>query len=368
MTQKVVFQTLGTASGKQIGVATLNVEAALNALDLDMVRALTAQLKAWQADDDIAMVMLDGAGDKAFCAGGDVRALYQASKEAPGSTETLAKTFFEEEYRLDYFIHEFGKPFMVWGDGIVMGGGLGLMAGASHRIATERSRIAMPEITIGLYPDVGGTFFLAHMPEKTGVFLGLTAFQMNGADALYAGTANFLLESDDKEPLLDALAEVAWDDNSEANHQRLSDVLGTRTMPEQPSFLKDNAELICELCSGSLETVIERFKALPDDSHKSLLRARDTLLAGSPLSAHLVWHQAIIGEELSLNDCFRWELGVSVNCCAHGDFVEGVRALLIDKDRNPIWQYADVASVPAEVIGSLLSSPWQGEQHPLQDL
>ncbi|WP_372872678.1 enoyl-CoA hydratase/isomerase family protein [Shewanella sp.] len=368
MTQKVVFQTLGTASGKQIGVATLNVETALNALDLDMVRALTAQLQAWQTDDDIAMVLLDGAGEKAFCAGGDVRALYQASKEAPGSVDTLAKVFFEEEYRLDYLIHEFGKPFMVWGDGIVMGGGLGLMAGASHRIATERSRIAMPEITIGLYPDVGGTFFLAHMPEKIGLFLGLTAFQMNGADALFAGTANYLLGSDDKEPLLDALAEVMWDDDDTVNHTRLTEVLNARNVPAQESFLKTNMDTITALCTGELEDIVRRFEALSSQDAPQLIRARDTFLAGSPISAHIIWHQAIIGDELSLDNCFHWELGVSVNCCAHGDFVEGVRALLIDKDRTPKWQFADVASVPQEVLVKLLTSPWQGQTHPLNNL
>jgi enoyl-CoA hydratase/carnithine racemase len=368
MTQKVVFQTLGTVSGKQIGVATLNVEAALNALDLDMVRALNAQLKAWQTDDDIAMVLLDGAGEKAFCAGGDVRALYQASKEAPGSVDTLAKVFFEEEYRLDYLIHEFGKPFMVWGDGIVMGGGLGLMAGASHRIATERSRIAMPEITIGLYPDVGGTFFLAHMPEKIGLFLGLTAFQMNGADALFAGTANYLLGSDDKEPLLDALAEVMWDEDASANHGRLSAVLCAREVPAQESFLKAHHETISALCEGELTDIAQRFKALDEEGAPHFMRARDTFLAGSPLSAHIIWHQAIIGDELPLDDCFHWELGVSVNCCAHGDFVEGVRALLIDKDRNPKWQFADVASVPEDVLERLLTSPWEGGAHPLDNL
>ncbi|MBT1444974.1 enoyl-CoA hydratase/isomerase family protein [Shewanella sp. JM162201] len=368
MTQKVIFQTLGTASGMQIGVATLNVEAALNALDLDMVRALSAQLKAWQTDDEIALVLLDGAGEKAFCAGGDVRALYQASKDAPGNIDTLAKVFFEEEYRLDYLIHEFGKPFMVWGDGIVMGGGLGLMAGASHRIATERSRIAMPEITIGLYPDVGGTYFLGHMPEKIGLFLGLTAFQMNGADALFAGTANYLLGSDDKEPLLDAIAEVSWDKDAAANHRRLSALLETRPTPSQDSFLASHQDEIARLCEGELTEIAARFAALDVEAKPEFKRPRDTFLAGSPLSAHIIWHQAIVGDEFSLDSCFLWELGVSVNCCAHGDFVEGVRALLIDKDRNPKWQFADVAAVPDDVVRRLLTSPWQGQPHPLADL
>lgn len=132
-TQNVVFQTLATASGKLVGVVTLNVEKALNALDLDMVRAMTVQLNLWKKDPLIACVVLDGSGEKAFCAGGDVRALYHASVAAKGQVTEVAKVFFEEEYRLDYLLHTFGKPVLVWGDGIVMGGGLGLMAGADRK-------------------------------------------------------------------------------------------------------------------------------------------------------------------------------------------------------------------------------------------
>ncbi|QSX41921.1 enoyl-CoA hydratase/isomerase family protein [Shewanella cyperi] len=363
--QKVIFQTLGTASGKLIGVATLNVEAALNALDLDMVRALTGQLQAWHNDSNIAMVLLDGAGDKALCAGGDVRALYNASKENPGSTETLAKTFFEEEYRLDCLIHNFGKPILVWGDGIVMGGGLGLMAGASHRVATERSRIAMPEVTIGLYPDVGGSYFLSRMPGKLGMFLGLTAWQMNGADAFFVGTANFFLGSNDKEPLMDALAEVAWSDDEAANSAALSAVLESRPQPEQASVLRKYEDEINALCEGSVADIMARFEAL---DNPDFARARGALLAGSPLSVQLIWRQAQLDKGMSLEDCFRWELGVSVNCCALGDFVEGVRALLIDKDRNPSWQFAHATEVSDEAIAKLLTAPWSAEAHPLADL
>jgi len=367
----VVFQTLGTASGKQIGVVTLNVEKALNSLNLSMVNAMTQQLLKWQANDDIAMVMLDGAGEKAFCAGGDVRAIYHASIKSPGEVTEQAETFFEREYRLDYLLHTLGKPVMVWGDGIVMGGGLGLMAGASHRVLTERSRIAMPEVTIGLYPDVGGSYFLNRMPGKTGLFLGLTAYNMNAGDAKYVGVGNHYLNSESKEPLLDHLATLSWSDDCELNHSLLTEQLNA--MEQEVSvtlplgLLETRQAEIDGLMRGSLVEIIERVSGF--DCHDSWLeRPLKTLLSGSPISWHLIYHQAQLGTTLSLAEVFKFELGCSVNCCAIGDFSEGVRALLIDKDRQPKWRYREVTAVPQDLIAQLITSPWAETEHPLKTL
>lgn len=367
----VVFQTLGTVSGKQIGVVTLNVEKALNSLNLEMVRAMTAQLTAWQSDHDIALVMLDGAGEKAFCAGGDVRTIYHASVKTPGELTSDAVEFFENEYRLDYLLHSFGKPVMVWGDGIVMGGGLGLMAGASHRILTEYSRIAMPEVSIGLYPDVGGSYFLNRMPGDTGLFLGLTAYNMNAGDARFVGIGNHYLNSDDKEPMLDHLATLPWSDDANANHGLLShelDQLELKVMIDMPdSHLASQQEEISELMAGSLNEIVER--VLQSDFRESwLARPMKTFLSGSPISWHLIYRQAKLGTELSLVDVFKFELGLSVNCCAVGDFSEGVRALLIDKDRTPHWRYASVDQVPDNLIEQMLKTPWTEQNHPLETM
>ncbi len=372
---KVVFQTLGCEGGKQIGIATLNVEKALNALDLDMVRLLKAQLEAWREQDEIVCVVLDGAGEKAFCAGGDVRAITEASRANPGEIAPEAQTFFTEEYQLDYLIHTLGKPVMVWGDGIVMGGGLGLMAGASHRVVTQTSRIAMPEVTIGLYPDVGGSFFLNRMPGRTGLFLGLTGYNMNGADALYVDLANFAIDRDNKEPLWDALAEVHWQDDANTNHDLLSQALNGFSDDNiaDNSRLKAHQARIDELMAGSLADIHSCLSAL-DDTHLQergeawLGRARDTFLAGSPLSWNLIEAQMQLGTEMELADCFRMELGWSVNCCAHGDFCEGVRALLLDKDRNPQWQFASLEAVTQEAMDKLMTSPWDEASHPLNTL
>ncbi|MBE7214251.1 enoyl-CoA hydratase/isomerase family protein [Shewanella benthica] len=367
----VVFQTLGTASGKLIGVMTLNMEQALNSINLEMVQLMFAQLTRWQDDDAIAMVMLDGAGEKAFCAGGDVRAIYHASVATPGELTEQATEFFEQEYRLDYLIDTYVKPILVWGTGIVMGGGLGLMMGASHRVVTERSRIAMPEVTIGLYPDVGGSYFLNRMPGKLGLFLGLTAYNMNAADAKYVGIANYYIQDDDKQPLLDSLACLNWGDDTEVNHSLLSDELN-RTGAKASAGLakgllethKDNIDV---LMSGSLNEIMARVSELKL-KESWLARPIKTMLSGSPISLQLIYRQAQLGIDLSLAEVFRFELGLSVNCCALGDFAEGVRALLIDKDRNPQWKFNQVADVPTSLIEQMLSSPWSLASHPLAQL
>lgn len=368
----VVFQTLGTVSGKQIGVATLNIEKALNALNIEMVEALTHQLSQWRSDNNIAAVVLDGAGEKAFCAGGDVRAIYHAAVATPGEVTAQATEFFSQEYQLDYLLHTFGKPVVVWGDGIVMGGGLGLMAGASHRIVTEHSRIAMPEVTIGLYPDVGGSYFLNRMPGKAGLFLGMTAYNMNGADAHYVGIGNHYLNRDDKELLFDAMATIDWSDDKASNHQRLhaliDDMQADCKTPLAPSQLQTHQTQIDALMSGDLPAIVERVSSLDSEIKEAqpwLAKACKVMLAGSPISLALVHKQAQLGTEMTLAEVFKFELGLSVNCCAKADFAEGVRALLIDKDRNPNWLYKDVASVPNELLAQLMQSPWDENTHPL---
>lgn len=367
----VVFQTLGTVSGKQIGVVTLNVEKALNSLNIEMVQAMILQFKAWQSDDDIALVMLDGTGEKGFCAGGDVRAIYHASMNKVGELTQEAVDFFKHEYRLDYLLHSFGKPIMVWGDGIVMGGGLGLMAGASHRVVTECSRIAMPEVSIGLYPDVGGSYFLNRMPGKTGLFLGLTAYNMNAGDAKYVGIGNHYLNRDYKEPMLDHIATLPWSNDASANHDILTNELNSLediAMIDIPkSQLAAEQEMISGLMAGSLNDIVERVSAA-DFSGSWLARPMETFLSGSPISWHLIFRQAMLGVDLSLTEVFKFELGLSVNCCAMGDFAEGVRALLIDKDRQPNWHYQSVTDVPQALIDKMFSSPWTDKNHPLEML
>ncbi|WP_417763764.1 enoyl-CoA hydratase/isomerase family protein [Shewanella sp.] len=368
--EPVLFSTLVSSDGHQIGVATLNAPTSLNALSLDMVHALSQQLLRWQHDDSIACVLLDSAGDKAFCAGGDVRAMYQVQSQQPGKVCQAVVDFFEAEYRLDYQIHTYGKPIVVWGDGIVMGGGLGLMMGASHRIATERSRIAMPEVTIGLYPDVGGSYFLSRMHGKTGLFLGLTAYNLNAADAHYCGIANHFLASSEKQRLLQALSTVKWGRNNSLNQQKLHDLLDELAQSSSEhlgqSRLKANQAIIDKLMAGTLPEIVARMQQLNGDQ-SWLQQAQRTMLAGSPQSWSLAYAQCQLGAEMSLAECFQFELGLSVNCAAIGDFCEGVRALLVDKDKQPRWAFGAQTLPSAAQLQALLASPFF-HHHPLARL
>ncbi|EKE71006.1 enoyl-CoA hydratase/isomerase family protein [Gallaecimonas xiamenensis] len=369
MTELVQFDELDTANGKCIGVAKLNSEKSLNALSEAMIDLLGPQLRAWEADPRVAMVVLEGAGDRAFCAGGDVVALYNAMKEG-GNGGQAVETFFLKEYRLDYQIHCLKKPVLVWGHGIIMGGGLGLMSGASHRVVTETARIAMPEITIGLYPDVGGTYFLSRMPGKSGLFLGLTAANINAADALYVDLADHFIPSEDKGRLFDALCHVSWGETLSLNHEKLTQALKTLEQPARVKMprgqVKGHQEQIDQLCAGEdLGQIVERICRLESDD-AWLTKARDALKHGSPLSAAIVFEQLKRGAKLSLAEAFRLEAGLSWRCGEFGEFQEGVRALLVEKDRQPQWRFGTVADVDPAVLARFFESPWH--QHPLADI
>ncbi|MCP5163166.1 MAG: enoyl-CoA hydratase/isomerase family protein [Hahellaceae bacterium] len=352
--QRILFEEVETYSNHVIGVATLNAEASLNALTLEMIDSLSARLEAWQADELVVCVVLQGAGEKAFCAGGDIVQLYQSMKAHPTGPNPYAEAFFSREYQLDYLIHTYAKPLICLGHGIVMGGGLGLMAGASHRIVTESSRIAMPEITLGLFPDVGGSWFLNQMPERIGLFLGLTGASINATDALYLGLADHFLESGKRSALLPLLKEADWTGVPDVNHMLVTMALmqlsAGETDKKPAAQVEAHQALIRNVTRGrSLVKVCEQILAL-DTGDSWLRRAQQNLQRGCPVSAHLVWHQTREGRYWSLEEVFEHELRMALQCTRHPDFAEGVRALLIDKDNQPRWQYASVAEVPESWI------------------
>ncbi|GAB57401.1 enoyl-CoA hydratase/isomerase family protein [Rheinheimera nanhaiensis] len=368
----VLYQQLAAHNGKKIGVATLNSEKSLNALSLPMVESLLPQLQAWQADNSISMVVLQGAGDKAFCAGGDIRDLYKAMLDKPGEYAPYVEEFFTKEYTLDYLIHTFGKPVLVWGNGIVMGGGLGLMAGASHRVVTATSRIAMPEMAIGLYPDVGASWFLNRMPAGCGLFLGLTGASINAADAKFIGLADHFLLHERKEALLEKLLSINWGETIALNHQKLSDLLRSeeeqcRTQMPLSNIRPHQSAIEALAKHDSLQSVIAAVNAMPGED-KWLQKAKESLAYGSPITAHIVFELLKLGQSKILADSFRLELGLSVQCGKLGEFTEGVRALLMDKDLQPKWQYKTVDEVPQPVIDELFRSPWAANEHPLREL
>ena len=353
MTEPVVlFKEIPTANGKRFGIATLNAPASLNALSVDMVRLLTPKLREWAADSAVVGVMLDAAGEKAFCAGGDLRQLYQTLLDCKAERNEYAERFFGEEYELDYLIHTFPKPFVCWGHGIVMGGGVGLMAGCSHRVVTEGSRVAMPEVNIGLYPDVGGSWFLRRTPGRTGLFLAFTAAQINAADAIFAGLADVLVPHTAKAQVLEAIGTAAWKSAQGADRALMSALLAKAgegaAMPA--SKLREHFDLINATLAGEDLLVIDRrLRALQSDD-PWLQTAVKTYAKGAPSSVALSWAlwQRVL--RMSLAEVFRLEYRASLGFCAHADFAEGIRAVLVDKDRNPKWTPATLAEITPDFV------------------
>ncbi|GMG88358.1 enoyl-CoA hydratase/isomerase family protein [Biformimicrobium ophioploci] len=364
-----VITEVRVADQGAVGVITLNSEKTLNSLTLDMVREFTSCLNDWQTDDNIAAVFLQGAGEKALCAGGDIQELYRSASGTTSGPCVYAETFFEEEYRLDYLIHTYTKPLICWGHGIVMGGGLGLMAGASHRVGTEKTRIAMPEITIGLYPDVGGTYFLNRMPHRIGLFLGLTASSINLTDALYTGLVSHAAHAAQREAFLTSLCQQAWrpGNQKEANSSIIDEVLSAHALTELPQGnLEGMAVAIEAACSQqTLEEIIDAIDALEGDS-PWLDKAKAALKAGSPLSARLIHEQLERCQGLDLAAVFKAEMLLSTRIVRNREFSEGVRALLIDKDNQPNWQFQRIADIPEELVEQFFTPPWA--TNPLYDL
>ena len=342
-----------------VGRLTLNSPATLNSLTRDMVDLLQDALDRWRDDPAVAVVAIDGAGEKAFCAGGDVQALHASAVGTPGGPCEYAESFFEREYRMNYTLHTYPKPVLCWGHGIVMGGGLGIMAGCSERVVTEATRIAMPEVSIALFPDVGGSWFLNHMPGASGRFLALTAAAVNATDALFCGLADRFIAAAQKDDVFTALTATSWSGDATANRALLRRLLRTAsdgTPADAPAAqVEPHLAVINHLCDGDdVHDVIDRILALETDD-RWLTRARDGLAHGSKLAA--LW----IDREV-----FQSELSLGTNIVRHPEFAEGVRALLIDKDRNPRWAYERSRAVPDEVLDGFFEAPWP--KNPLADL
>lgn len=365
----VMFEERPGLHGFRIGIATLDAEKSLNALSLPMIEALSHQLGVWQNDPQIACVVLRGNGGKAFCAGGDVRKLVDACREQPGEVPTLARRFFADEYRLDYLIHSYGKPLICWAHGYVMGGGMGLMQGAGIRIVTPSTRLAMPEISIGLYPDVGASWFLARLPGRLGLFLGLTATQMNARDALDLDLADRFLLDTQQDDLIEGLVQLNWREQPAVQLHSLLQALEHEVRGELPQAqLLPRRERIDALLDCA--NVVEAWHALApltEDSDALIAKGAKTLVSGCPLTARLVWEQIRRARHLSTAEVFRMEYAMSLNCCRHPEFPEGVRARLIDKDNAPHWHWPDIAAIPDAVVNAHFDATWEGE-HPLADL
>jgi len=368
-TEVVLFETLTSQSGHHIGLVTLNTPRTLNGLSLDMARLLDRQLKVWRDDANVTAIVMRGAGDRAFCAGGDLHCIYKsmvAHAGQPGHENAFACNFFAEEYALDYLIHTFPKPIICWGDGIVMGGGMGLMMGASHRIATEHSRLAMPEITVGLFPDVGGSWLLSRAPGRTGLFLGLTGLTIHAGDAIFCGMADYYVKRDEWAALLTAFKQTDW--SASIHDFQLSTDAIMMLQTEEPRLgpVRQYFDEINRVCAGfDLEHIVQAIQTLSNHPEEAFHRAVKNLQDGCPGTARLAWLLYQRAPLLSLIEILKLEYGVAVECAASGSFQEGIRALLIDKDRTPHWPTATLAETAGDWSKPYFVFETTDPRHPL---
>ncbi len=291
VTSKVNVAKIVCADGSFIGVLELDNPKALNALSYVMLEQLYNQLNEWQSDDSIVAVVLHAQGEKAFCAGGDIQAVYRVleNKEQDfDSAFSAMDTFFDLEYRCDHLIHTYSKPIIAWGHGYLMGGGVGVFMGASHRVAETTTRFAMPEIKIGLYPDVGATYFLNQLPKHFALFLGLTACQINATDMKALGLGQWIAPTGSKELFFEQLTSTHW--NSEPNiNEKIATLLSALEVKEpSEGLMLPHASLIEQLCCGDLSTIVKAITRA-DVSDKWFINAQKSLSYGSPLSLNITY-------------------------------------------------------------------------------
>jgi enoyl-CoA hydratase/carnithine racemase len=373
----IIIETRGCA-----GLITLNRPQALNALSLPMVRQITAALLEWKAHSAIKLVAIRGMGKNpahvtgstapaftpfgSFCAGGDIRFFHQAALTGDSALED----FFTEEYALNYLIHTYPKPTIAFMDGIVMGGGMGISQGASHRIVTERTKMAMPETGIGLFPDVGGGYFLSRCPGRVGEYLALTGQLIGAEDAVANQLADAHVSAADLHTLWDALPAV-----SDASAASIDNLLATKKIASRASFhwaIGQNSSKIDTIFA--LKTVPEIMQALEQDGTAWANETAVALRKRSPLMLHVVLELIRRARDMSLADDLRLERDLVHHCFhtkhlqrsgASSETVEGIRALAVDKDHAPRWNPARIEDVTTEMVAPFFVSPWAVGAHPL---
>ena len=353
----------------QSGFITLNRPAALNALSLAMIRAITQTLLAWRDCESVQTVALRGVNKTgpfgAFCAGGDIRFFHQAALAGNPALED----FFTEEYALNHLIHNYPKPTVAFMDGIVMGGGMGLAQGMSLRIVTERTKMAMPETQIGLFPDVGGGYFLSQCPGHIGEWLGLTGELVAPNDAVAFGLADALLDSQNLPALWHALGELGSPGKDEIQSLVALHSIATKNHSTRARALVDPI--------FSRNSIPEIVAALQADTSAWAQETHTHLRHKSPLMLHVTLEQIRRARSMSLANDLRMERDLVHHCFnprhmgktpALSETVEGIRAQAVDKDRAPRWSPATIEEVTAEMVQPFFASPWAASEHPLKAL
>lgn len=354
-----------TSVSNGTGLIVLDRPKALNSLSLEMVRALTAALLAWRDSPEVDAVVIRSSSEKALCAGGDIRFFYDVGRDTPQAGSALLEDFFTEEYALNHLIHFYPKPYIALMDGVVMGGGMGVAQGGPEcriRIVTERTKMAMPEVNIGLFPDVGGSYFLSHAPGQLGNYLGVTGVTIGAADALYAGLADYFVPSAELPALLALLEATAG--------AQLRAAIADFAAPFQRSagesqLAAQRSAIDRHFAAGSVPAITA---SLQQDDSAFAQKTLQLMATRSPLMM-CVTHELIKrGAALDVADCLRMERALVRRNFEHGEVIEGVRALVIDKDNAPQWRPAKLAEVSDEQVQQMFAPVWPAYAHPLRHL
>jgi enoyl-CoA hydratase/carnithine racemase len=354
-----------TSTAHRTGFITLDRPKALNSLSLAMVRALTEVLMAWRDDPQIDAVVIRSSSEKGFCAGGDIRFFHECGRVTPMGGSALLEDFFTEEYALNFLIHYYPKPYIALMEGVIMGGGMGIAQGGPDcalRIVTDRTKMAMPEVNIGLFPDVGGSYFLSRAPGKLGNYLGLTGLTIGAADALYAGLADVFVPQAQMEALAQLLAITP-------GAQMRDEILAFAAQfggQEGPSTLRAERAAIDRHFSGA--TVPAIMASLEADGGEFAGKALAAMRTRSPLMMCVTRELLARGAELDVADCLRMERTMVRHNFEHGEVLEGVRALVIDKDNAPVWNPPELDQVSDAMIARFFAPVWPAHAHPLRDL
>lgn len=360
-------QFVQTRIQNRVGQIILDRPKALNSLSLDMVRAITAALLAWRDDDQVDAVLIRSSSERALCAGGDIRFFYEAGKASPQGGSALLEDFFTEEYALNHLIHFYPKPYVALMDGIVMGGGMGVAQGGPEnrlRMVTERTKMAMPEVNIGLFPDVGGSYFLSRTAGEIGTYLGVTGEVIGAADALYAGLADVFIPSGEL-GRLDALLLQTTGADVRAAVQAFAARFSSMAEPGS-SMLAQWRDAIDR--HFSFDAVPSIVASLEQDDSEFARKTLSVMRKRSPLMMCVTLAQLRRGATLDVADCLRMERTMVRRCFEHGEVLEGVRSVVIDKDNTPQWCVAGMEEVTDEMVARFFEPAWPAYAHPLRAL
>lgn len=332
-----------------VGWIILNRPRALNALSFEMVDQIGKQLEQWKTDQGVSLIGIEGAGEKGLCAGGDIRALYD---QRNSNLEEAAFSFFSTEYRMNIAVHQYPKPILAYMNGIVMGGGVGISAGAKYRIVTEKTKWAMPEMNIGFFPDVGASYFMNSMPGYLGRYLALSSLTVGPADVLYLGAADYYMDSQRWGDFRQAVREQNWElDTADKRLGQLLDQYTVSTIPDAKLEAK-REKIDRHFSRESMEEIMQSLDSAAVEGDEWAAQTADLLREKSPTSLKVTLEQMKRGSGKPLSDCFAMELALSMNLVKSHDFAEGVRAVLVDKDRNPKWSPASLEEVREEDVSA----------------